>query len=321
MHYDIFNGDADGICALHQLRLSEPRPEAELIAGVKRDIALLEQLRVRVTAADTLTVLDISMDTNKAALIDILGRGCQVFYADHHFAGELPEGAGLDAHIDPSPEVCTSLIVDRLLNGRFRPWAVTAAFGDNLHAAARQAAAPLNLDDEELAKLRELGELLNYNGYGETVADLHFPPRDLYVALRPYADPFDFIHNSKALSTLRSGFDADMTAARSHEPIRAEARGRIYLFPAQAWSRRVAGVFSNEKARERPDLAHALVVDNGNDTFMISVRAPLVNKQGADVLCRAFPTGGGRAGAAGVNALPNDRLDEFMKQFFATFAG
>ena len=321
MHYDIFNGDADGICALHQLRLSEPRPEAELVTGVKRDIALLDRLRKRATANDTLTVLDISMDTNKAALVDLLGRGCQVFYADHHFAGELPDGSGLTAHLDPDPEVCTSLIVDRMLNGRFRPWAVAAAFGDNLHAAARQAAAPLNLDDDKLAMLRELGELLNYNGYGETVDDLHFHPRDLYLALRPYADPFDFLHNSKTLTTLRSGFDADMTAARGHEPIRAEAHGRIYRFPAQAWSRRVAGVFSNEKAREKPALAHALVVDNGNGTCMISVRAPLVNKRGADALCRAFPTGGGRAGAAGVNALPNALLDEFMKQFFATFVG
>lgn len=42
-YYDIFNGDADGICALHQLRLAEPR-EATLVTGVKRDIRLLEQV-------------------------------------------------------------------------------------------------------------------------------------------------------------------------------------------------------------------------------------------------------------------------------------
>jgi len=34
-YYDVFNGDADGICALHQLRLAEPR-EATLVTGVKR---------------------------------------------------------------------------------------------------------------------------------------------------------------------------------------------------------------------------------------------------------------------------------------------
>lgn len=321
MHYDIFNGDADGICALHQLRLAEPRPGAELVTGVKRDITLLDRLQGRAGAGDTLTVLDISMDSNKVALTGLLARGCQVFYADHHFAGNLPLGPGLTAHIDQNPEICTSLIIDRLLEGRYRPWAIVAAFGDNLHATAQQVAAAMHLDSEQITLLRELGELLNYNGYGETVADLHFSPSDLYQALRPYADPLDFFHNSKALATLRLGFAADMTAARSHEPIFDEACGRIYRFPAQAWSRRVAGVFSNEKARERPDLAHALVVDIGSGTVMVSVRAPLAQKRGADTLCRAFPSGGGRAAAAGINALPNDLLDEFMKQFFATFAG
>ena len=35
--FDVFNGDADGICALIQLRLAEPR-DTTLITGVKRDI-------------------------------------------------------------------------------------------------------------------------------------------------------------------------------------------------------------------------------------------------------------------------------------------
>lgn len=321
MHYDIFNGDADGICALHQLRLAEPRPEAELITGVKRDISLLARLQGRAGVGDMLTVLDISMDSNKAALNDLLAQGCHVFYADHHFAGDLPLAPGLTAHIDPNPEVCTSLIIDRLLEGRYRNWAIVAAFGDNLHAAAQQLAAAMHLDNEQTAMLRELGELLNYNGYGETVDDLHFAPGELYQALRPYSNPLDFFRNSRELAALRSGFAADMDAARAHQPILDEACGRIYRFPAQAWSRRVAGVFSNEKARECPDLAHALVVDTGSDTVMVSVRAPLTKKRGADTLCRAFPTGGGRAAAAGINALPSDLLDEFMKQFFATFAG
>jgi hypothetical protein len=41
---DCFNGDADGLCALHQLRLAEPA-ESELVTGVKRDIQLLERIR------------------------------------------------------------------------------------------------------------------------------------------------------------------------------------------------------------------------------------------------------------------------------------
>ncbi|RWX42980.1 hypothetical protein VT98_14712, partial [Candidatus Electrothrix communis] len=54
---DVFNGDADGICALHQLRLHEPRPNARLLSGVKRDIALLEQ--VTEVSNTALTVQDL----------------------------------------------------------------------------------------------------------------------------------------------------------------------------------------------------------------------------------------------------------------------
>jgi len=137
-YFDVFNGDADGICALHQLRLAAPRPTAHLITGVKRDIKLLERVPLKAVAGDEITVLDVSMSSNHASLLELLERGCLVFYVDHHFSGDIPDTPLLSAHIDPAPEVCTSMIVDRLLSGRYRPWAVAAAFGDNLHEAARR---------------------------------------------------------------------------------------------------------------------------------------------------------------------------------------
>ena len=53
MNYDVFNGDADGICALLQLRLAEPL-DSKLITGVKRDISLLKQ--VDASSGDSVTV-------------------------------------------------------------------------------------------------------------------------------------------------------------------------------------------------------------------------------------------------------------------------
>ena len=50
---DVFNGDADGLCALHQLRLAEPA-DSELVTGPKRDISLLK--RVKAGAGDRITV-------------------------------------------------------------------------------------------------------------------------------------------------------------------------------------------------------------------------------------------------------------------------
>jgi hypothetical protein len=64
-HYDVFNGDADGLCALQQLRL-EDACDAVLVTGVKRDIALLARVPAR--ARDTATVLDVSMGRSLQAL-------------------------------------------------------------------------------------------------------------------------------------------------------------------------------------------------------------------------------------------------------------
>ena len=41
--FDVFNGDADGICALAQWRLAHPA-DSHLVTGVKRDIALVSQV-------------------------------------------------------------------------------------------------------------------------------------------------------------------------------------------------------------------------------------------------------------------------------------
>jgi hypothetical protein len=317
IYYDVFNGDADGICSLHQLRLAEPR-RAELVSGVKRDILLLGRLRQVRNAV--ITVLDISMETNKEELDRLLAT-CSIFYADHHFAGEIPASAALEAHIDPSPNTCTGLIIDRLLGGRYRAWAVIAAFGDNLHEAAQSAAAPLALAPEKLAILREIGELMNYNGYGQTVADLHLSPVELYRAVQPFEDPLEFYRRSAVLGELRDGFQRDMRMARSVMPGQDTDRVRVYNFPAEPWARRAAGVFINEKARERPESAHALLVANGDATYTVSVRSPLTEKRGADILCRRFPTGGGRAAAAGINALPATMVNEFLLEFEKAFRG
>jgi hypothetical protein len=78
-------------------------------------------------------------------------------------------------------------------------------------------------------------------------------------------------------------------------------------------------VFSNLKAQEKPDLAHALLIPNQDKTYRVNVRAPLRNKHGADTLCRFFPTGGGRAAAAGINNLPKEMLADFINRFEEVF--
>ena len=162
--YDVFNGDADGLCALLQLRLASPR-DAILITGVKRDIRLLEQVDAQ--RDDEIVVLDISLDANRQALLRNLRSAARVSWFDHHYAGEIPVHPAFTSYIDTDPRTCSSLIVDRHLNGQFRAWAIVAAFGDNLDETARDAAAELDLQYTDTELLRTLGVCLNYNAYGE----------------------------------------------------------------------------------------------------------------------------------------------------------
>lgn len=313
---DVFNGDADGICALHQLRLADPA-ETELVTGPKRDISLLK--RVNAQTGDRITVLDIALSKNRDALDRLLAVGAYVRYFDHHQPGEIPVHPHFEPHIDTDANVCTSLLVNQALGGSQLIWAVTAAFGDNLADAARAAAAPLQLPEEKLAQLQSLGECLNYNGYGETLDDLFYDPAELYRQLRPYADPFAFIAESPAYATLKTGYRDDMARAVAIPAAESRASGRVFLLPAEKWARRISGVFGNQLAVEAPTQAHAVLTAKPGGGYVVSVRAPLANKQGADTLCSQFDTGGGRKGAAGINHLPESEFGRFIASFFGIY--
>ena len=311
--YDVFNGDADGICALTQLRNAEPR-EAQLITGVKRDIALLQQVEAR--SGDKITVLDVSLDKNREALAGALEAGAEVFYCDHHFAGDIPQDKKLQALINTAPDVCTSILVNAHLKGAFIEWAVVGAFGDNLFESATTLAKPLDLDAAALEQLKNLGTYINYNGYGSSLEDLHFTPADLYRSVSAHASPFDFMQQSRAdFEKLEGGYQADMGAAQSLQPAHANASTAVYILPNEAWARRVSGVYSNDLANASPARGHAVLTEKANGNYLVSVRAPLDNKTGADELCMEFPTGGGRKAAAGINDLPVAMLDQFIERF------
>lgn len=306
-HYDVFNGDADGICALHQLRLASPI-QSEFVTGVKRDIDLLQRVP---TNAASVTVLDVSLDKNRNALNTLLDQSVPVQYFDHHFPGDIPESDFLTAHIDTDAAVCTGLLVNRWLNGAYPLWAITAAFGDNLLDAARQTAAPLGVSGEDLDALLELGTLMNYNGYGATLEDLLFTPDALYRKISQHTDPRDFIRDDPAFAVLQSGYAEDNEKARTLAPTIEEQHIAVFQLPDAAWARRISGVFANHLANQHPDRAHALLTEKPGG-FLVSVRAPLNRRSGADAVCRQFESGGGRAAAAGINTLPPSRVDDFI---------
>ncbi|WP_348672170.1 acetyltransferase [uncultured Abyssibacter sp.] len=317
--FDAFNGDADGVCALVQLRLAEPR-ESTLITGVKRDIGLAK--RIEAGAGDRVTVLDVSLDKNRDDIQRILDAGATVHYVDHHYAGEIPDSPKLTAHINTASDVCTSLLVNGELKNQFIEWALVGAFGDNLSVSARTLAKQTELSDEELEQLEELGIAMNYNGYGSSLDDLHFTPEALYREAVQHRSPLTFLADAPETSqTLIAGYKADMASAESTplEPVSNDDAAFLIL-PNEPWARRVSGVFGNSLANASPDRAHAVLTEKANGNYLISVRAPLNRKSGADELCRQFPTGGGRAAAAGINDLPAEQFGVFVDAMKAQFA-
>ena len=311
--FDVFNGDADGICALVQLRLAEPR-KARLITGVKRDINLLK--RIDAGVSDHLTVLDISMRSNAEDVRRILRAGACVFYVDHHNPGEIPTHTRLYPVIETRPDICTSLLVDRCLEGRYADWAIVAAFGDNLERVGERLAARTGLGADRAKSFRELGRLINYNAYGRTLRDLHFHPERLFQACLEAGSPDAFVHDQADLyGMLKQGYHDDLARARN---VREIAPGVLLLDDA-AWARRISGPFGHTLARKNPDRAHAVLTHHQDGGYTVSVRAPLNRPQGADSLCLGFATGGGRAAAAGINHLPEGRLKDFLAAFARLF--
>jgi hypothetical protein len=321
-NYDLFNGDADGICSLIQLRLAQPR-EANLVTGVKRDIKLLNSLKAE--AGDNITVLDVSMDKNQTGLLAALNAGANVFYADHHQSGEIPDHPALEAYINTAANTCTGLIIDYYLKGQYREWAIVAAYGDNINQVADEYATYAELTDEQRQQLRALGVAMNYNGYGASEEDLFYHPADLYKLAAPYQSPFDFIkERADVYKTLTEGYATDLEKGLNITPVRSSDNAAMIMLPNEQWARRISGVLGNELANQYPDRAHAILTEREEQvegpgskkekTYLVSIRAAKSNLVGADTIAVKFG-GGGRKGAAGIDRMLETDIDTLWAEF------
>jgi len=316
MHYDVFNGDADGICSLVQLRLSNPK-NSKLITGVKRDISLLK--KISPVKQDSVTVLDISMKKNYQEVVDFLKLGVEIFYADHHQSGDLLTHENFRSHINKSSNICTSLIINEYLSGKYQEWAIVGAYGDSMDKSASIIANAANLSQDDRAQLKILGECINYNSYGISEMDLLYHPSLLYKLLKDNCNPFDFIRSEvDVYSKLLDSYYSDINKAKAILPEIKNDNVSIVILPDEPWSRRVIGVYANLLMHSDKNRAHALMILNKNRSYLVGVRAPYNNKGGADILCSMFG-GGGRRGAAGINNLPKQDKNNFIKEFKKQF--
>lgn len=309
--FDVCNGDADGLCAALQWRMHDETP-VTLVTGLKRDIALLERVQAR--AGDEVNVFDLSMQRNLAALLGLLDLGVHVRYFDHHAVHDIPAHSLLDAQIDCASDVCTSLLVDRRVGGAFRAWALVGAYGDNLTVVADRLAAGSGIGIDDSARLRRLGEAINYNAYGDDESDVRIAPAQLYTILARYRDPRDMLARESIANEIDALRRVDLEQALAWPAHWQDARGSVHVLPDALWSRRVLGCFGNELANAEPQRAHAVLKLRRTGAYAVSVRAPLASPSGAHELCSRFG-GGGRARAAGIEGLPVADLGRFVAAF------
>jgi hypothetical protein len=212
--------------------------------------------------------------------------------------------------------MCTSLLMDRLLQGRYRAWALVGAYGDNLGQVADELAADMGLDTAERHQLRLLGEGINYNAYGDEAADQHIAPQALYERLARHEHPLELMRQDHIGSELDALRRADLQQALAQPVHAAGAGARWVCLPDADWSRRVIGGLANELASTAPHQAHAVLKADRQGGHVVSLRAPQAAPTGADEFCRRFD-GGGRAGAAGIDHLPAAALQRFIAELAA----
>lgn len=317
--FDLFNGDADGIFSLLQLRQVDPRPDAERITGVKRDIKLFSRISGRVGQGDRVTALDISMAKNTAGLTQVLNDGADVFYVDHHQTGTVPESKRLTVITDDAKETCTAYLVNQHLAGAKAAWAVCGAYGDNFQGLADTIAASLDLP---MGRLRELGELVNYNAYGMTIEDLHIHPSALFDILLGYPGPVEFLDDAHPIfETLQSGHRDDWNVAQSASEIDVSDAGQILSLPSSAASNRIGGLFGNALVDEEPEKGFAVLTElPDGSSYRVSIRAPRGRATTSAAYIATQFGGGGRAAAAGIDTLNEADLARFIDTFRTAFA-
>ncbi len=170
--------------------------------------------------------------------------------------------------------------------------------------------------------LREMGVAVNYNAYGESVADLHVPPAALAEEMLRFPEPLEMAERSPLFRRVADGYRADMALARGVQPARRSAGAVLFVLPDAAWARRVSGTLANDLAKAHAGDAVALLSPSSPEAgggYVVSIRVPRDARVSAEAFCRRFPTGGGRRTAAGINHLPVDALDDFGAAFESEF--
>ena len=128
------------------------------------------------------------------------------------------------------------------------------------------------------------------------------------------------LNHDKTFLILKAGYESDIEKVKLIKAETLTEKHGVFILPNEKWARRISGVYGNILAQRNPSRAHAILSEIDGDNYVVSVRASLEHREGADELCRQFKTGGGRKAAAGINKLPSSDYADFIEKFKIQFA-
>jgi hypothetical protein len=141
--------------------------------------------------------------------------------------------------------------------------------------------------------------------------------------MEPFRDALAFGAESSLFDPLAARLESDRDRFTGLTALAETPGSAAYLVPDEPFARRYGATWANERTLAEPHRALAVIHPRHDGSFRISIRSPrapgAASAKSALELAKEFPTGGGRKLAAGVNALPADRLDAFLDRFRAFY--
>lgn len=310
---DVCIGDANGLCSLLQWRLHQPKQSSTLaLLGHESRLDGLVHSR----AGGDVLLCEIPMQANRSTLMQLLDSGAQIQYLSHQIGDEPLWHPQLQYIEDAPQDRCTSLMVDRILDGRYRQWALVGAYGKHCNAQADKLAASNGLSAHARTQLRELGELINYNACSVDGKNACIPAVELYSVMSGYQQAMDFLQSEPVVGELESVRREDLARAVQIAPYWQDAHASVYVLPNAPWAHRVASGFGKHISAKEPTRAHAFLRPAANGSFMTRVHA--ARSAPADGL--TFP--GSQADddyqrTWVIEQLPDQEIDHFISAFSA----
>lgn len=314
------NGDADGIFSFRILHESLGLRESNvrIVSDVKRQTHLIE--RVLAAENEDIYALDIELSKNSESVLKLINKN-RFFWFDHHVSkfsvDEIINHINFHNFINTASNYNTSKIAYEKMNSKSSGWMISALFGDGLQEIAQDECDKHKISAADAKVLEQVGRFINYNSYGNSATDLFFHPVDICHDVLKYSDPVEFYRQSEIPKKIERFYEEDRTQFLNF--LGQLKAADILDLPNEPWSIRFSGEAGNTLSRMYPDRTFAIVSQNRDSTYNVSVRSSKNSMVHIGQFCNQFHNGGGRAHSGGITSLPSEQLQHFKSEFRKEF--